>query len=200
MSDESKENKNNETSETPTEKQYTKAEEKAIEKIHIVKKVREITGGDGKWTLTQQIMQEVVATHIVSNPGQPLPKTPALVEALKIAIEEKYKDDEDLKQLLLSSIPAQNQRIRDWQKKEGWNEAVWAKIRDNGLFSKERRAAMIQALYERGLQRDTVAAKIYLQMSGDFVEKSEVTSKDSTIDKFREINSILHNKKRKAED
>jgi hypothetical protein len=140
-------------------------------------------------------MQEVIATHTVANPGKPLPKFPELLQNLRTAIEEKYADDEELKQLVLDSIPTNQRPIRDWFKKEGWDEAVWSKIRDSGLFTKERRSAMIHALYMRGLERDTVAAKIYLQMSGDFVEKSEVTNKDSTMDKFREINTVLHKKK-----
>jgi hypothetical protein len=192
MSDEIK---NNEDVILSPEEQLKKERgEKAQQKLSIVKKLKEISGND-KWTLTQQLLQEVVAKHIIENPGSAIPKTPTLVADLKLAVEERYKEDEEMKTLLLDSIPAQLEPVRVWMKKEGWEEAVWSKIRDSGLFSKERRAAMINALYHRGMERDTVAAKIYLQMSGDFVEKSEVTSKDSTMDKFREINSILHKKR-----
>ena len=194
MSDEIK-NQDNQTESKDSQKDQSKvkAGNASVEKLSLVKKVKELSGE--KWTLTQEAMQEVIATHTIANPGKPLPKFPELMQNLRTAIEEKYSEDPELKQLILDSIPNHQRPIKDWFKKEGWEEAVWNKIRDSGLFSKERRSAMIHALYMRGLEKDTVAAKIYLQMSGDFVEKSEVTNKDSTMDKFREINTVLHKKK-----
>lgn len=169
--------------------------QKAVEKQELSRKLKEISG-NSKWTITQSLLQEVIATYISADPNKPLPSTPVLIEQLKLAIKENYPDNLEMQEFLIDTIPSVPS-VNNWIKKEGWNEAVWNKLRDTGLFTRERRAAMINALYQRGVEKDTVAAKIWLQMSGDFVEKSEVTNKDNTIDKFREINNILHNSKKK---
>lgn len=167
---------------------------KSLEKQDMLRKLKGLNDGKSKWTLTQLVLQEVMAKYVILNPKGPMPKFTSLYEELKEAIKEKYAEDKELCDFLLESVPGYVS-CREWPKKDGWDEAVWSIIKNTGMFSNERRAAMIDALYKRGIEKDTVAAKIYLQMSGDFVEKSEVTSKDNTVDKFREINQVLHKKK-----
>lgn len=169
--------------------------EAAINKHLASLKVKHLTK-DKDWSILQDILQEVIATKTIQNPEVKVVLTEAYKEVPKI-VEERFKDDPETKQILLEGLPS-IQSIRDWVKKEGWEEAVWKKIHGENLFNKERRAAMINALYERGVQKDTVAAKIWLQLSGDLVEKSEVTNKDSTVERFREINSILHKNKKES--
>jgi hypothetical protein len=167
---------------------------KSLEKQDMARKLKGLNEGKSKWSLTQLVLQEVMAKYVILNPNGPMPKFTSLYEELKEAIKEKYEEDPELRDFLLESVPGYVS-CREWPKKEGWQDAVWAIIKDTGMFTKERRAAMIDALYRRGVEKDTVAAKIWLQMSGDFVEKSEVTSKDNTLDKYREINQVLHKKK-----
>lgn len=153
--------------------------------------VKKLSGEDSQWTLTQQLLQEVMAGHTVKNPNR-LPPLTQMVDELKVEIENRYKDDPELKQLLLDSIP-QMRSVREWVKKDGWDEAVWGFVRADGLFTASKRAQVIESLRERALDKSDVAAKIWLTLSGDYSEKMEVDNK--SVEVYREINSILHKKK-----
>lgn len=160
-------------------------------KLEIVKKVKELSK-DSKWTIPQEILQEIVATYTIKDPKN-VPKVPTLMKDLESEIKLRYANDEELRDLLLESIPA-DRHIRNWMKKDGWEEAVWSKIRVEGLFTASKRAEVIESLRQRALDKSDTAAKLYLTMSGDYSEKVEMDNK--TVDTFREINSILHNKKK----
>jgi hypothetical protein len=165
---------------------------KAATQLEAYRAVKKLSGDDSPWTLTQQLLQEVMAGHTVVNPNS-LPPLTQMVDQLKKEIESRYEDDPSLKQLLLDSIP--NMRsVREWVKKDGWDEAVWGYVRAEGLFTASKRAQMIEALRDRGLDRSDVAAKIWLTLSGDYSEKMEVDNK--SVDMYREINNVLHGKKK----
>lgn len=165
---------------------------KSAEKLEAVRAVKKLRNGDSVWTIPQEILQEIIAGHTVANPDKTPPVT-QMVEELKREIEVRYSDDEELKKLLLESIP-EVRSVRLWLKKDGWDEAVWGRIRGEKLFSSDKRAQVIEALRTRAIDRSDVAAKIWLTLSGDYSEKMEVDNK--TVDTFREINSILHRKSR----
>lgn len=154
--------------------------------------VKKLSGDDSQWTLTQQLLQEVMAGHTVANPNK-LPPLTQMVEELKVEIENRYKDEPELKQLLLDSIP-QMRSVREWVKKDGWDEAVWGFVRADGLFTASKRAQVIESLRERALDKSDSAAKIWLTLSGDYSEKMEVDNK--SVDMYREINNVLHGKKK----
>lgn len=168
------------------------AAQKSAEKLEAVRAVKKLRNGDSVWTIPQEILQEIIAGHTVANPDKTPPVT-QMVEELKREIEVRYSDDEELKKLLLESIP-EVRSVRLWLKKDGWDEAVWGRIRGEKLFSSDKRAQVIEALRTRAIDRSDVAAKIWLTLSGDYSEKMEVDNK--TVDTFREINSILHRKSR----
>ncbi len=166
------------------------AAEKAVAKLEAVRAAKQLQNPNSEWTITQEMLQEIVASHIVVNPDKVPPAT-RLVEQLKQEIEARYVDDEESKKILLESIP-EVRSVRQWLKKDGWEDAVWSKIRGEQLFSKDKRAQVIEALRVRAMDKSDVAAKIWLTLSGDYSEKMEVN--DKTIDTFREINNILHKK------
>lgn len=178
----------------PDEKDPTKKEygEKAVVKLEAVRALKEISNPDSPWTLTQEVMQEICAGYIVANPNKTTPVT-TLVEDLKKEIETRYANEEEKKKLILDSIPSV-QSVRAWLKKDGWDEAVWKKVRGNSLFSPEKRALVIEALRDRAMDKSDLAAKIWLTLSGDYSDKMEVDNKSADV--FREINSILHRKSR----
>lgn len=154
--------------------------------------VKKLSGEDSQWTLTQQLLQEVMAGHTVANPNK-LPPLTQMVDELKKEIESRYSDEPELKQLLLDSIP-QMRSVREWVKKEGWDEAIWGYVRADGLFTAQKRAQVIEALRDRALDKSDSAAKIWLTLSGDYSEKMEVDNK--SVEMYREINSVLHGKKK----
>lgn len=179
MSDETKEN------------QEEKSE--VAKKLEAIKKVKELTK-ESAWTIPQDILQEVVAGYTVADPNN-IPKTPKLVEDLKQEITRRYDYDHSLRDTLLYSIPNDHRYIREWMKKDGWETAIWAKVRMDGLFNSSKRAEVIESLRKRAIDRSDVAAKIWLTLSGDYSEKSD-TADTKTVDTYREINKILHGGKK----
>lgn len=167
-------------------------DEKRVARLEALKAVKALDNSDSPWTLTQEIFQDIVAGHVVANPDK-LPPVTQMREQLLKEIEARYKDEDELKDLLIESVP-EARTIRKWMKKDGWEDSVWDKIRGDQLFSPANRAQMLEALRVRGLTKSDQAAKIWLTISGDYSEKLDVT--DKTVDKFREINSILHKKKK----
>jgi hypothetical protein len=164
-------------------------------KMEQVRKLKEISNPDSPWTLTQELLQDILASATILNP-ESKHEVPKLVKTLKAEIEKNYEDEIEIKAILLESIPS-DRSVRAWFKKEGWEDAVWDKIRDTGLFTPASRAKMIDSLYKRGIEKSDTAAKLWLTLSGDYSDKLEVN--DSAVEKFREINKILH-KSKKPED
>lgn len=179
--------------ENKPEKTAQEKSEEQSKKLLAIKKVKELSK-DSPWTIPQQILQEVIAGYTVADPAS-IPKTPKLIEDLVEEIKRRYDSDPELRDLLLLSIPNDYRYIRDgWMKKEGWEIAVWSKIRMDGLFTSSKRAEVIESLRQRAIDRSDVAAKIWLTLSGDYSEKGE-TADSKTVDTYREINKILHGKK-----
>lgn len=166
--------------------------EKAAEKLRLVRKVKELSG-DSEWLITQQLLQEIHASYIIADPNKKLPPVKKLIEELKVLVKERFEHDEETCELLLQSIPSELS-VREWLKKENWEEAVWTKLRASGLFSKEKRAAMIDTLWKRGVEGSDTAAKIWLTLSGDYSEKMDINS-DKRVETFREVNELIHSKK-----
>lgn len=160
------------------------------------KKVKELSENP-EWDLTQEILQEIMATHLIEDPDS-TPKVTKLVKELEEEINRRYKYDEEVRKILIDSIPT-IPSIRAWVNKDKWKEAVWDKIKNTGLFTEYKRAELINALHSRAVERDTQAAKIWLTISGDYSDKVDLKT-DGTLEKFREINAILHSKNKNEED
>lgn len=171
------------------------AQKKSIAQLEAYRAVKAISNPSSNWTITQELLQEIMAAHTVTNPKS-LPPLTKMVEELKKEIESRYSDDEKLKDLLIASIP-EMRSVREWVKKEGWEEAVWGYVRAEGLFTATKRAEVIESLRDRALDKSDVAAKIWLTLSGDYSEKMEVDNK--SVEAYREINSILHGNKKKEQ-
>lgn len=182
-------NKNN--GQNTTEEKVLTNGEKAIVKLAAVKAVK-LLNPDSKWTILQEMLQEILATHMVIDPGAK-PSATIMAEELKAKVEEDYEEDPELRQMLLDAIPSKIS-ISKWTKKSGWTEAVWDKIKGKGQFSNERRTVMMNAMYQKGASGSVQAAKLWLTLSGDYQEKAHDETKDKTLETFREINNLLHKK------
>lgn len=182
MSDETKSTQNQEEEKSEVAK-----------KLQAIKDVKALNK-DSSWTIPQEILQEVIAGYTVADPNN-IPKTPKLVEDLKEEIKRRYEHDHNLRDTLLLSIPSDLRYVREWMKKEGWEIAIWSKVRMEGLFTSSKRAEVIESLRQRAIDRSDVAAKIWLTLSGDYSEKDTATD-SKTVDTYREINKILHGGKK----
>lgn len=169
---------------------------KSPTKLEAVRAARELTNEGSSWNILQEIMQEIQASYIVVD-AKTMPDATKLAEQLKEEVEKRFTDEPEKQKILLDGIP-HVRSIRQWFKKDGWEDAVWGKIRTDQLFSSEKRAEVIESLRLRAIKRSDVAAKLWLTMSGDYNEKVEVN--DKTLDAFREVNSILQRKRREDKE
>lgn len=174
-------------------KEQVEKAERALKMQEARRAVKQLSDSDAEWDLTQEILQEILATHTIANPDVQ-PKTPQLITELKQEIERRYEGDQETIDILLNGVPSARS-IREWIKKDNWQEAVWKKISGTGLFTHENRTNMIKSLYDRGMTKSDQAAKMWLTMSGDYSDKLDVNDKDSTLERFREINRVLHKTK-----
>jgi len=167
----------------------------SVIKMEAKRALKEYSNPDSKWDLIQELYQEIQALYISVNPDQPMPTVPKLRQHLIDEIKLRYEDEPELRDLLLQCLPSTDRYIRAWYKKEGWMDAVWDKVRVKGLFTESKRSQVIEALRKRAIEKDTAAAKIWLQLSGDLVENNPIAASDKAQDFYREINKILHSKK-----
>jgi len=166
--------------------------EKSNLKLIASRKVKELSE-DSEWSILQQLVQEIEADFIVKDQKQY--SVELLKKLLEEEVERRYKEEPDKLEILLDGIPSRYS-ISLWRKKKGWGEAIWTKIRGTGLFTSEKRAKVIESLYDKAVQRkDTNAAKLWLTLSGDYSEKLDIRT-DIIADKYKEINEILHKKNR----
>lgn len=162
--------------------------QKRQQAVENLKAVDHLKSKDSKWNHVQELLQDVCATHTIANPGKQVPSK-QLREELVEHVEYMYKGDHETRDLVLKAIP-EARTIRKWVNKEGWTDAVWSKIRTDGLFTAARRVEMIDALHKRGVKNSDSAAKLWLTLSGDYSEKIDI-KQDETVEKFREINKVL---------
>jgi len=164
--------------------------DKAIVQRLALKKIENLTS-DSEWNLLEQILQEIEAYYVVSR--QKIPANEALHAQLTEEVKTRFADDEDVRTALLEAVPSRV-TISKWRKKKGWEEAIWAKVRGTGLFTGDKRAAVINNLYSSALEGNVNAAKIWLTLSGDYTEK-DTTAKNDAMDMFRQLNEAIHSKK-----
>lgn len=163
-------------------------------KIDASAKVRSLSGG-ADWTILQDILQDIQASTIIKK--QKAPGLVKLKEILKNEVLQRYsaKGEESLVEDLIAGIPSIGSLAR-WQKLKGWEEAVWVKVRGEGMFTLDRRAKVIDSLFEQATEKGNVnAAKVFLTLSGDYVEKGDQSKKDDQMEQFREIHKAINSKK-----
>lgn len=163
-------------------------------KRELRRKIDELSTGE--WSITEQLLQEVQANDEIAYlvNGTAVPPLSKQIDTLKELIEVRFKEEEnsELRELLLDSVPHYS-NVRQWTKKKGWRDAVFAKMETSYVFSNFKKARILETLFELGAKGNVNAAKTWLQAEGllDNKSKSDAT-KESTYDR---LNKILHNKK-----
>lgn len=169
--------------------------ELSLQKRLALQRVKQLSNSE--WNLIQQIIHDIEAYYVVKNERRPsLDKTVELVvEEIKARYPEDNLEQKELREVLLESVPSRI-TLQKWRNKKGWDDAVWTRARGgpSGLFSHDKRSIVIHSLYESALKGNTPAAKVWLTLSGDYVEKAE--TKNEIVDQFREINEVIHGSKK----
>lgn len=169
--------------------------EKSQVKKLALKRVEELSG-DSRWNLLQQICQEIEAYYVAKNEKKP--NLDSMLEThLPAEIKTKYPEGnvefDEIREALLDAVPSR-MTLHKWRNEKDWDEAVWGKVRGAGLFTADKRAVLINTLYDQANSGNVTAAKIWLTLSGDYSEK-DPSAKNDVVEQFREINQILHGKK-----
>jgi hypothetical protein len=171
---------------------------KASYMMHIKGKLKGYFPEDNDWDIAQQTLQEVQSVYLVQDPDIRFTANARVVEDYRKFVAKKYEHEPELRDALLICTPSLLS-LSKWFKNPKWNDAVWKRMKDSTLFTPEKRTAMINALYKKGVSGDTSAAKIWLTLSGDYSDKMDIKS-DSTVEKYKEFNKILHLTKPAAND
>lgn len=146
---------------------------------------------EGDFSFMESLAQEIESTYVSQ---QRTLSAQALADEMESYAKRKYEEYEGLPEKIIAAIPS-IQRIQKWRKKKNWQKAIWDKCSSSEIFSNENRSRVLHKLLEKIEEKgDVQAIKIFLTMSGDYVEKSEVKG-DRVQDIFREINEQLHRKK-----
>lgn len=149
----------------------------------------------GRWNELQSLLIDVEVGHRVSMlaaQSHKLPSIPEMIEDLKVEVESKYKDQPEHRDILLFNVPGR-QAAHKWMGRPEWKEEVERRLKDGNLFSLEKRSALIESLYRKGVAGDNKSAEMWLKMSGDLTNQPQI--KDKAVDAFKTLSESLFNGK-----
>ena len=149
----------------------------------------------GKWNELQSVLMDVEVgfrIKLLANTIPSMPSVPEMIDDLKSEINIRYKDSVEHRDILLYNIPSR-QVAHKWIAKPEWKEEIERRLKDGNIFTLEKRAAMIESLYRKGMNGDNKSAEMWLKMSGDLTNQPVV--KDKALDSFKQISESLFNGK-----
>lgn len=149
----------------------------------------------GRWNELQSLLIDVEVGYRVSmlaEQSRKMPSIPEMIEALKVEVDSKYKDQPEHRDILLFNIPGR-QAAHKWMGRPEWKEEVEKRLKDGNLFSLEKRSALIESLYRKGVAGDNKSAEMWLKMSGDLTNQPQI--KDKAVDAFKTLSESLFNGK-----
>lgn len=120
---------------------------------------------------------------------------PRLLELAQDEIRLRFSNEPELVDIIVEALPG-IKTLHRWVKRQDWKEEVEKRLKDDNLFSMDKRAAMITMVFQRGLhEQDIKAAEMYLKLSGDLTSKPQ--QKDKGYEAYQELAESLikkHNK------
>lgn len=147
---------------------------------------------NGKWDAIQDILIDIcVAGQMNITLGrQAVPySAPKLLELAIEEADKRFHSEPELAKIVKEAMPG-IKTIHRWVKRQDWKEEVEKRLKDESLFSLDRRAAMINMVFNRGLKEgDMKAAEMYLKLSGDLTNKPP--QKDKGYEAYQELAESL---------
>lgn len=146
----------------------------------------------GKWSIDQDILIDIAVAGQIQLALGNLKETyqcPRMLDLATSEINQRFKNEPDLAKIIIEALPGVK-TLQRWQKRQDWKDEVERRIKDDNLFSLDRRAAMINMVFNRGLnQGDIKAAEMYLKLSGDLSNKPQ--QKDKGYEAYQELAESL---------
>jgi len=156
------------------------------------KKLKEFAGEDSEFTIHQEILIELeiaYRTEVMIGKRDTLPPLTKRVEKMKEIIEERYSDAPEVREFLLESIPLVK-NMRTWTKQNKWKKEVETRMRDEALFSQEKRHRLIDSIYRKAVtDGSSKHAEMWLKMSGDLGKEAK---EDPVHNKFQQFQKALN--------
>lgn len=119
-------------------------------------------------------------------------------ELLKLAEEEinkRFGEDTELAELIIRALPGVK-TLQRWIKRNDWKDEVEKRLKDDNLYSLDKRAKVISMIYNRAVDDlDLKAAETYLKLSGDLTNKPQQV--DKGYEAYQELAESLIKKHRK---
>ena len=146
----------------------------------------------GKWDITQDILIDIcVAGSINISMGNQ--KSPySCPEMLKVAKEEilrRFNSEAELAEIIAGALPGVK-TLQRWVKRQDWKDEVETRLKDDKLYSLDKRATVITMIYKRAINDlDIKAAEMYLKLSGDLTNKPP--QKDKGYEAYQELAESL---------
>ena len=146
----------------------------------------------GKWDVTQDILIdiEVAGKMNMTLDRQAVPySAPRMLELAVEEVNKRFYAEPDLAIIIIEALPGVK-TLHRWVKRQDWKEEVEKRLKDDNLFSLDKRAAMINMVFKRGLHDgDIKAAEMYLKLSGDLTNKPQ--QKDKGYEAYQELAESL---------
>lgn len=147
--------------------------------------------------MTQDILLDIeVAGQInLSLNRQAVPYScPKLLELAAEEINKRFVGEPELAKIIIEALPGVK-TLQRWVKRQDWKDEAEKRLKDDNLFSIDKRAAMINMVFNRGLKEgDIKAAEMYLKLSGDLSNKPQ--QKDKGYEVYQELAESLIKKNR----
>ena len=147
----------------------------------------------GRWNELQSILIDIEVGYrvkLMATQIDKLPTLPTMIADIEEEVNSRYKDLPDHKDILLFNLPTR-QAAAKWVNRPEWKEEVEKRLKDGNLFSLDKRAAMIESLYRKGVSGDNKSAEMWLKMSGDL--SNQPPTKDKALDAFKQLSESLFN-------
>lgn len=121
---------------------------------------------------------------------------PKLLELAEVEVDRRFGSEPELAEIIKGAMPGVK-TLQRWVKRQDWKDEVEKRLKEDNLFSLDRRAAMINMVFSRGLhEQDIKAAEMYLKLSGDLTSKPQ--QKDKGYEAYQELAaSLIKNKTNK---
>jgi len=118
---------------------------------------------------------------------------PKLLELAEEETDRRFGSEPELAKIIKEAMPGVK-TLQRWIKRQDWKDEVEKRLKEDNLFSLDRRAAMINMVFSRGLHEgDIKAAEMYLKLSGDLTNKPQ--QKDKGYEAYQELAaSLIKNK------
>tara|TARA_R100001086_G_scaffold242322_1_gene169933 strand:+ start:4017 stop:4586 length:570 start_codon:yes stop_codon:yes gene_type:complete len=178
-----------------------KIKEKGLTKAQEATQIRhKLTAyASGKWDVTQDILIDIYVAgclNISTGSQDTQYSCPKLLELSEAEVDRRFGNEPELAEIIKGAMPGVK-TLQRWVKRQDWKDEVEKRMKDDNLFSLDRRAAMVNMVFMRGLkEQDIKAAEMYLKMSGDLTNKPK--EKDKGYEAYQELAaSLIKNKTQK---